>query len=1601
MSTKKTKVQLTEELEVMCARVKSLEQAEETCKKLFETLPTGVCVIQDGVILYANSALAQILGEGPVNTSLFDHIAPNCHQKVKRIIEKCERGSTTETFETVGLRRDGIEFDLRVRIAGVERPEGMTIVGSCTDITGRERVEDGLRQERDRAQQYLDVAGVIFVAIDADQRVTLINDKGCEILGYTRDDIIGKNWFEMFIPDRIREEVQTTFNRLVTGEIEPVEYFENPVLTREGTERIIGWRNTLLRNSGGKIVGTLSAGEDITERKQADEVLANERALLRTIIDVLPVIVYAKDTACRKILTNHLDLKYMSASTEAEVIGKTDFDVYPEDIAAQFYAHDQKVIQTGQPLIGYDEPCIVTADGQQHWLLTSKVPLRNSAGQVIGLVGIGQDITERKRAEATLQRRAAQLSVLSDIGNQLMSVLALDMVLKQAVHLIHERFGYYHVAVFIIDHATNEIVMKAIAGSLADLFPPGHRLELGQGMVGWVARHGKPLLANDARAEPHYVNHYPDVISTLSELSVPIRGEQGVDGVIDIQSPRLDAFDENDGMVMEILAGQIAAAMANARLYETLQQELAEREQTEAALRKRNSEISRLYEVGKELGETLDEATIYQAVYRAVSASMACDEMLVLLIESDGKMLRCAYAWREGQTLDTGKFSPVPISSENDGLQDNIIWTGEAINIGDYRAHLANFREYYSISETAFGKKPASEYAECIRSSLIMPLKSGNSVPSLIQVNSNRHNAYTSDNLRFLTALASQVVTAILNAELFAKAQDEIFQRAQAEKALRESERFARSTLDGLSAHIAILDTTGAILAVNQAWRDFAQANPPVPSNVCEGANYLQTCDAATDPDAETARDIAGGIRDVLAGAIAQFEMEYPCHSDTEQRWFMARVTRFPGQGPARVVVAHENITRRKLSDIRLQEQLDFFQTLIDAIPNPVFYKDTNGQYLGCNTAYTTFRGRAALQIIGKTIYDMNDPSDIAALHAEVDAALLRNPGALVYETQGYHADETLHDIIVHKATFTDTDGNIDGVVGVLMDITDRKRIEAAEIEQRTLATALAETAAIINKSLNLDETFKSILSSLALVIPHDGANIMLIDRETGGVTLARYCECYALNALPFPNVAVAKSFEDLPSIAGIKRSGESLVIPDVTANPNWVPAPGADWVRSYVAAPICIEGDVIGLINVNSKAVGFFSRMHAERLQVFADQAAIAIHNATLYGEIQHHNTSLEQAIRQRTGELHQIKERVEAILTNTPDATLLLKKKGTIEICNLAFQRMFGYGADDLYGQPPVCLVVDSHAAQMQAALEQVRSERSPVRFEGIGRRKDGMTFDVDIAIAPIKANEELRGIVCSLRDISALKEVERMKDAFVSNVSHELRTPVANIKLNHKLLQMDPDHPDAYMERLGREIGRLNVIIEDLLRLSRLEQGQISLNLAPLDLNELVAQYVDDRTALAESKQLTLVFTPQPVLPSIQADEGLIGQVLSILMTNAFNYTPPGGRVSVSTQTEWLDDRQWVSFRVSDTGPGIPAAEASHLFERFFRGKTGRDSGAPGTGLGLSIAWEIVRRHQGKIELAKQPEDSTGATFYVWMPLEKSQPEKPASGRPAASK
>ncbi len=259
------------------------------------------------------------------------------------------------------------------------------------------------------------------------------------------------------------------------------------------------------------------------------------------------------------------------------------------------------------------------------------------------------------------------------------------------------------------------------------------------------------------------------------------------------------------------------------------------------------------------------------------------------------------------------------------------------------------------------------------------------------------------------------------------------------------------------------------------------------------------------------------------------------------------------------------------------------------------------------------------------------------------------------------------------------------------------------------------------------------------------------------------------------------------------------------------------------------------------------------------------------------------------------------------------------------------------------------------------------------------------LDLQLNAAKITPQERGeisVVVVAHDVSRLKELDRLKNRFVSNVSHELRTPVTTIKLYAELMRRSsPDEWEEYLQVIEQEADRQAQLVEDILQISRIDAGRIEINLQPTSLNELVTRAVVSHRALAQQRGLILEEELAEPSPVTLADPTQMMQVLNNIVVNALHYTLKG-KVVVSSGSQKRDGRTWATVAVSDTGIGISPEDMEHIFERFYRGRTSRHLAVPGTGLGLAIVKEIVEMHGGHVTVESQV--GVGTTFTVWLPL-----------------
>lgn len=322
--------------------------------------------------------------------------------------------------------------------------------------------------------------------------------------------------------------------------------------------------------------------------------------------------------------------------------------------------------------------------------------------------------------------------------------------------------------------------------------------------------------------------------------------------------------------------------------------------------------------------------------------------------------------------------------------------------------------------------------------------------------------------------------------------------------------------------------------------------------------------------------------------------------------------------------------------------------------------------------------------------------------------------------------------------------------------------------------------------------------------------------------------------------------------------------------------------------------------------------------------------------------------------------------------DAVLLLDDDETIAAANAAANRLFA-------GQPLVGRTLADAVGDYRVLLA-VRTARS--RGERVERRLDDphRGTALVVRVARCGRGEEERTLVV-LHDETRLRRLETVRRDFVANVSHELRTPIAAIQLLVETLRegalADPEAAADFVARIGREVGHMAQMVEELLELSAIESGRRPMALSRFPAQELLPA-MERLRPLADERQLEVTITVDPATPELVGDVTQLGQVLRNLVHNAIKFTPPRGRIRVTLAPAAGDT---VELRVADTGPGIAPGDLDRIFERFWKSDRSRQRDGEGTGLGLAIVRHVVEAHRGRVVVESTP--GAGATFRVFLP------------------
>ena len=336
-------------------------------------------------------------------------------------------------------------------------------------------------------------------------------------------------------------------------------------------------------------------------------------------------------------------------------------------------------------------------------------------------------------------------------------------------------------------------------------------------------------------------------------------------------------------------------------------------------------------------------------------------------------------------------------------------------------------------------------------------------------------------------------------------------------------------------------------------------------------------------------------------------------------------------------------------------------------------------------------------------------------------------------------------------------------------------------------------------------------------------------------------------------------------------------------------------------------------------------------------------------------------------------------AIVESSYDAIIGKTLDGAITSWNAAAERMYGYSAAEIIGQPISLLARAEAAAELREILARVKQGERIRDYETVRFQKDGTAIHVSLTVSPIRdVAQNIIGASTIARDISDRKALEQLHADFIASLTHDIRGPVANIGGYLELLRdeqglsVKAQEIIAFMES---SVQTTFSLITNYLDDARIEAGRLSLAKGPVALDELLTRVVRQYEVVAARRDITVSLQVEPAPPPLEGDALALERVFSNLVHNAFKFTPNGGCITVST---WHEDCS-VAVSVADTGPGIPADDIPSLFERYQRTATGRFQ--VGTGLGLFIAKSLVEAHGGMIRVETR---DRGSCFTVLLPF-----------------
>lgn len=720
---------------------------------------------------------------------------------------------------------------------------------------------------------------------------------------------------------------------------------------------------------------------------------------------------------------------------------------------------------------------------------------------------------------------------------------------------------------------------------------------------------------------------------------------------------------------------------------------------------------------------------------------------------------------------------------------------------------------------------------------------------------------------------------------------------------------------------------------------------------------------------------------------------------------------------------------------LAVEHTLKLRSSALEAAAHAVVITDRSGQILWVNPAFTRLTGYEASEAIGQSTRLLNSGVHGPDFFAELWQTILQG--------QAWHGEITNRRkdgrLYIEEQTVTpvlDEAGQVTHFIAIKLDISERKRAEARLRQSTERLGAMRAIDQTILNGRSTSEMAETALRHLRQFIPWTRASVSLLDVETGQATIL------ALGKDGFISTQNSGRFRfDNQAVMDKIRQGEAYYLPDLqveTPPSDFFAYLQATNVRTDLLVPLLAgEAGVIGLLNLANEAPNAFDSDQIAIAREIADSLAIAVRHSLLY-EAERVQRERAQALQETGLALNStldfdqvlaivVDQVVRVLPCDSADVILIDGNQGRIshtrgfekfgydvakEIDGLVFEMGRTANLDYILQTRQPLIIPDvleypgwlrergaRHIRAWVGAPIFVHGEVTAV-FALAKQEPDyyqeshlnllrSFAAQASLSLENARLYEQLRHHAAELEDRVAqrtralaeanerLTELDHLKSKFIADISHELRTPITNVNIYLDLTEKgNPDRREYYWQVVRSETERLTRLIESIFHESQQTNHLQQVTYGPVDLNQVIEEVVLAHEAMAQARNLQLSYSLEADLQPLIGERQQLARVVTNLLNNALRYTPAGS-VHVRTFSQNGD----TYLQVEDTGIGIEAEDAPHLFDRFYRGQAAGQSTIPGAGLGLGVAAEIVKLHQGTIQVHNRPEG--GAMFEVRLP------------------